>query len=260
MYSRLANKSVLITGASAGIGYYTAMAFAEHGSNLILLARRLERLEELKKEINSLYPSVDVKVYKVDVSSHEDIKQAFKTILKESPVIDILINNAGLGVGADPVTSLAEEDMQIMFDTNVKGLVWVTQQVFPSMSERNSGHIINVGSIAGIQINTFGGCFYGATKHAVHALTEALRIQTVATDIRVSEVCPGLTETEFALVRSRGDKELEGNLLKGLTPLTGQDVAEIIAFTASTHPRCVLSQAVVLPSCQANTFIAHRKD
>ncbi|PVV03014.1 hypothetical protein BB560_002532 [Smittium megazygosporum] len=258
MFPRLKGKTVLITGASAGFGWHTALAFAENGSNLILLARRLERLEELKTKINASYPSVDVKIYKVDVSSHDDIKQAFKIILEESHRIDVVVNNAGLGQGADPVSTLGAEDMQVMFDTNVKGLVWVTQQVLPSMLERNEGHVINVGSIAGLQITTMG-CFYGATKHAVHALTEALRIETVATNIRVSEICPGLAETEFALVRSRGDRDLEKKMLDGLTPLTAQDVAELIVFTASTHPRCVISQSVIVPSCQANTFIMHRK-
>ncbi|PVV04228.1 hypothetical protein BB560_001271 [Smittium megazygosporum] len=258
MFERLAGKTTLITGASAGFGWFTALTFAKFGSNLILVARREEKLQELKKKINALYPAVDVDIYKLDVSKHSEIKQVFSDILEKTPHIDILINNAGLAHGGDPVSTVTEESMDIMFDTNVKGLVWVTQQVLPGMLERNTGHIINVGSIAGIQ-STVLGSVYSATKHAVHALTESLRIETVATNVKVSEICPGLAETEFAIVRFNGDKDLASKMYKGMEPLTGEDIAEIIAFTASTHPRCVISQSVIVPSCQANTFITHRR-
>ncbi|PVV03248.1 hypothetical protein BB560_002284 [Smittium megazygosporum] len=258
MFHRLASKTTLITGASSGIGYSTALFFAESGSNLVLVARRIEKLQELKEKINSLYPSVQVDVYKLDISKYDEIKQVFATILEKTPHIDILINNAGMALGGDPISKVSASAMETMIDINVKGLVWVTQQVLPGMYERNSGHIINISSLAGVQI-TGSGSIYCASKHAVHALSESLRIETVSTNIRVSEICPGYVETEFAFTRYNNDKDTISNAYKGIETLTPQDVAELIAFTASTHPRCVVSQSNIVPSCQANTFTTYRR-
>ncbi|PVU90081.1 hypothetical protein BB560_006242, partial [Smittium megazygosporum] len=170
MISSLKGQNVLITGASSGFGWYSALNFAKYDSNLILFARRMERLEKLKEEIRILYPTISVRIYKVDVSNKQSIEEAFKQVNTDIKRIDILVNNAGLSQGSDPLRTISEESIDIMINTNVKGLVWVTQLVLPGMLQRNSGHIINVGSIAGLNTAPVLSV-YGATKHAVHALS-----------------------------------------------------------------------------------------
>ncbi|PVV04543.1 hypothetical protein BB560_000966 [Smittium megazygosporum] len=258
MFERLEGKTTVITGASAGFGHSTALLFAKYGSHLVLLARRRERLDELKSQINSKYPNVKVGVYTLDVTDHEAVISVFQQVLKDFPVIDILVNNAGLALGLDAVKDVPESTVDTMLNTNVKGLLWVTQQILPSMISRNSGHIINVGSIAGITAYA-NGSIYCASKFAVHAISDSLRIETNATKIRVSEICPGMAETEFSIVRFGGDKEKADNFYKGIDPMTGDDIAEVIAFTASTRTRCVISNVVAMANGQCNPFVLHKE-
>ncbi|OLY83874.1 putative oxidoreductase [Smittium mucronatum] len=257
MFDRLQGKVTCITGASSGFGEAAAILFAKHGSNLILTARREDRLKKVSEVISAEYPTVKVHIIKMDVSDHELVIESFKKLPSWAKDIDILVNNAGQSYGLDLVKDVPESTIDLVFNTNVKGLIFVSQQVLPSMLERNSGHIINVGSIAG-QTAYPNGSIYCASKFAVHAISDSLRIETNSTKIRVSEINPGMAETEFSLVRFDGDEERAGNVYKGIEPMTADDIAEIIAFTASTHPRCVVSNVTALANGQANPFIVHR--
>ncbi|OMJ23887.1 putative oxidoreductase [Smittium culicis] len=172
--------------------------------------------------------------------------------------IDILVNNAGLALGALPLMSIPESSIDTMINTNVKGLIFVTQQALPKMIQRNSGHIINVGSALGYNAIPTGSV-YSATKFAVRALTDSLRIETNATKIKVSEVCPGIVKTDFNRVKFFDNKDAEDNFYKGLETATAEDLAEVIVFTASTHPRCVISNITAVPIRQANPYIIHRE-
>ncbi|PVU98308.1 hypothetical protein BB559_001675 [Furculomyces boomerangus] len=257
MFERLAGKNTIITGASSGFGWSTALLFAKYGSNLILTARRENLLQELRNEISKINPGVKVHIMKLDVSDHAAIKEEFKKLPGWASKIDILINNAGLGLGSDQIKDVPEERIDIMFNTNVKGLIWMTQQVLPQMLEANEGHIINIGSIVGFMASPMGG-IYSATKHAVRAITDALRMETNSTKIKVSEVMPGLAKTEFGIVKYQGDEAKTNKAYSGLLSLTSQDVAEVIAFTAATHPRSVVSSVTVMPIGQANTLMTHK--
>ncbi|PVU86599.1 hypothetical protein BB561_006646 [Smittium simulii] len=258
MFERLNGKTTLITGASAGFGKSTALLFAKYGSNLILTARRLPLLEDLKAQILLSNPNVSVYTAQLDVSDHEAVKLECAKILAAHPIIDVLINNAGLAIGVDPLVDVAESTIDTVFNTNVKGLIYMTQQILPSMLKNNHGHIINVGSIAGLDAYA-NGSIYCASKHAVHAISNSLRLETNSSRVRVSEICPGMVETEFSVIRFGGDKEKADNVYKGIEPMTPDDIAEIIAFTASTHSRCVISNLVTMANGQANPFVLHRE-
>ncbi|PVU88544.1 hypothetical protein BB561_005791 [Smittium simulii] len=258
MFERLNGKTTLITGASAGFGKSTALLFAKYGSNLILTARRLPLLEDLKAQILLSNPNISVYTAQLDVSDHEAVKLVCAKINAAHPIIDVLINNAGLSIGVDPLVDVAESTIDTIFNTNVKGLIYMTQQILPSMIKNNHGHIINVGSIAGLDAYA-NASIYCASKHAVHAISNSLRLETNSSKVRVSEICPGMAETEFSVVRFGGDKEKAGNFYKGIEPMTPGDIAETIAFTASTHPRCVITNLSTMANGQANLFVLHRE-
>ncbi|KAI8365364.1 uncharacterized protein BYT42DRAFT_589662 [Radiomyces spectabilis] len=253
---RLKGKNVLITGASSGIGEACAREFAKEGSNLILAARRLERLENLKKELKQQYGNIDIHTVALDVSKKQYIDCAVIP-LKEK--IDVLVNNAGLVIGVDHLADVSEEAFDTMMDTNVKGLVFLTQAILPGMKARQTGHIINLGSVAGKQSYP-GGSIYCASKHAVDAISRALLYELVNTPIRVSQICPGLVNTEFSTVRFRGDKEKADNVYKGVEPLVGQDIAELITFTASRPPHVNICDMLVFPTQQADARTVHRRE
>ncbi|PVU92084.1 hypothetical protein BB559_003859 [Furculomyces boomerangus] len=257
MFERLAGKNTIITGASAGFGKSTALLFAKYGSNLILTARRENLLQELKDEISKINPAVKVHLIKLDVTDHAAINEEFAKLPEWASKIDILVNNAGLAYGMDQLKDVPESSIDIMLNTNVKGLIWMAQQVLPKMIEANEGHIINIGSIAGLTSYP-NGSIYAATKHAVHAISDALRMETNATKIRVTELCPGMVKTEFSKVRFGGDEAKADNVYAGIEPMTGDDIAEMIAFCATRHQRCVISNLVCLANGQANPFMVHR--
>ncbi|PVU85651.1 hypothetical protein BB559_006890 [Furculomyces boomerangus] len=257
MFERLAGKNTIITGASSGFGWSTALLFAKYGSNLILTARRENLLQELRNEISKINPEIKVYTMKLDVSDHAAIKEEFKKLPGWASKIDILINNAGLGLGSDPVKDVPESTIDIMLNTNVKGLIWMTQQVLPQMIKANEGQIINVGSISGFLAYPNNGV-YSATKHAVHAITDALRMETLATNIKVSEVMPGLAKTDFLVVKFGGDEAKTDSSFAGYPALSSEDVAEVIAFTASTKSRSVVSSVTVMPIGQASSIVIRR--
>ncbi|KAG0238322.1 hypothetical protein BGW42_005555 [Actinomortierella wolfii] len=253
--SRLQGKNVFITGASSGIGEACARHFAQAGTNLILAARRKERLAGLKSELESKHPNIKISIYELDVRQRANVNEV--TAQFEDHV-DVLVNNAGLVIGLDKLEDITEEALDTMMDTNVKGLVHVTQAVLPGMKKRNKGHIINIGSVAGQQPYA-NGSIYCATKAAVAAISRALMAETVDTQIRVSEINPGLVETEFSVVRFRGDKNKADSVYKGLTPLNGDDIAEMVVFVAGRPDHVNIAEMLVFPTNQAGATIVHRQ-
>ncbi|KAL2918172.1 hypothetical protein HK105_202099 [Polyrhizophydium stewartii] len=258
MASRLLGKAVLITGASAGIGEACAREYARAGAHLILTARRVDRLASLAKELKAQHPSVRVLPVAMDVRDRKQVFSAIEGLPEEFRNVDVLVNNAGLVIGVDPVETVAPEAVDTMFDTNVKGLINVTQAVLPIMKKRNSGHIVNLSSVAGTQAYP-GGSIYCGTKHAVDAITRALRMELVSTPINVTSIDPGLVETEFSLIRFGGDKERAAGPYAGLTPLSGEDIAEAIVFATSRRPHVQISTMQIFPTNQASVYHFHRE-
>lgn len=253
----LENKVVFITGASSGIGEACAEVFAGCGANLVLSARRIERIEEIANRIQEKY-KVEVFTGKVDVQQKSEIDKFVENLPEKFKQIDILVNNAGLALGFAEFYNEDVSDWETMIDTNVKGLLYTTKKIVPLMIEKKSGHIINLGSIAGHQAYPKGSV-YCATKHAVKAITESLRMDVIDKGIRVSSVDPGMVDTEFSNVRFHGDDQKAANVYNGLTPLAAKDIAEAILFCASRPPHANINEMVIMPSVQANAFVTHRK-
>lgn len=253
--NRLKGKTAIVTGATAGIGYKTAELLAEQGVNLVITGRRVNRLEEIKKELESAF-DVQVQTAAFDVRE-ADACRSFVDAL--SVTVDILVNNAGLAKGTDPVFDADFDDWNTMIDTNVKGLLYLSRLIIPGMKERNSGHIINVGSTAGHE-SYAGGVVYTATKHAVKAITESTKKDLHGTNVRVSMVSPGLVETEFSEVRFDGDKEKAANVYKGMKPLVAQDIAEIIVFVANRPAHVNIMDTIIYPTAQSSATMVHRNE
>ncbi len=254
--SRIAGKLVLITGASSGIGAACARRFAAEGAGLVLWARRLERLEALAAELRAR--GVAVRVARVDVRDRAAVSAAAQALVDEGAVPDVLINNAGLAAGLTPLQEGDPDDWDRMIDTNVKGLLNVTRAILPHMLARNRGHVVNLGSTAGHTVYPKGNV-YGATKFAVRALTEAINLDVVGSAIRVSSVDPGLVATEFSEVRFHGDRERAQAAYRGLRPLSGDDVADAIAYVVGVPEHVNVLDVVLLPTAQRNVYILDRK-
>jgi 3-hydroxy acid dehydrogenase/malonic semialdehyde reductase len=254
----LRNKTVFITGASSGIGRATAKAFAEQGARLLLCARRIDRLTELAGELASLEADPDVFTFRLDVQDPVAVHETLANLPEEWRAIDILVNNAGLSRG---LTKLQEDDPQNweeMIDTNVKGLLYVTRAIVPGMLARGGGHVINLGSTAGHQTYA-NGAVYCATKAAEKAISEGLRIDLIGTPVRITSVDPGMVETDFSLVRFRGDEGRAAKVYQNITPLQPEDVAETILW-AATRPAHVSIHTVVMTSIdQANSTVFNRR-
>ncbi len=248
----LNQKKVLITGASSGIGEACAYAFAQEGCSIVLIARRGNRLKKIKKEIETKY-NVSVDLITLDITKK---KEVFTTLTEIGPV-DILVNNAGLALGTDKVHTANHEFIDTMIDTNVKGLLYVTQAVVPKMVKKASGDIINISSIAGHEVYP-GGAVYCATKHAVDALTKGLRIDLIDTPVRVSSISPGAVNTEFSTVRLHGDRATADKFYEGFAPLLGEDIAEIAVFNASRPAHVQIADVIVLATSQAAAKMIHR--
>lgn len=256
--TELKNKTVFITGASAGIGEACARAFAGAGSDLVLVARRLERIRSLAEELKADF-GVSCFTGELDVRNAEAVSKFVSSIPNEFRAIDILLNNAGLARGFDTIAEGSLIDWDEMIDTNVKGLLYVTRAVLPGMIERNSGHIINIGSIAGRQVYPKGGV-YCASKFAVRALNQAMQIDLVDTPVRVSTVDPGLANTEFSKVRFRNDNEKAESVYTGMTPLNAEDIAEGVLFCATRPPHVNVAELLITPSDQASAYHVHREN
>jgi serine 3-dehydrogenase len=249
-------KRVLVTGASSGIGAACARAFAEQGAHLLLVARRLQRLQELAETLQQRH-RIEVLTAALDVRDQAAVAAWVAALAEPWSAIDILVNNAGLARGLSPLHEGDLADWEEMIDTNVKGLLYVTRAVLPGMVQRRRGHIINIGSIAGHEVYA-GGNVYCASKHAVTGLSRALGIDTLGTGIRVSSVDPGLVETEFAEVRFHGDRERAGSVYNGLEPLTGDDVAEAVIFCATRPANANVRELILMAGAQAGAVHVHR--
>jgi len=261
--SRLVGKTVLITGASAGIGAATAILFAKGGSNLILCARRTDALKTVAEACvaahkeSGLQQGGKVATVQLDVSDKQQVAALFDKVPQDLHAVDILVNNAGFVLGTERVGEINESEIESMFATNVFGLISMTQLVLKGFKARKSGHVINLGSVAGREPYV-GGSIYCATKHAVRAFTGSLMREVVDTPIRVTEIQPGMVETEFSIVRFRGDKSAADKVYQGLQPLTAEDIAEEIVWAASRPPHVNLAEVFVLPVNQASPTISYR--
>ena len=242
-------KIVFITGASSGIGEGCARKFASQGSDLILNARNVDKLNELKNELETSY-GVRVYLLPFDVRDRKAAMEALASLPKEWQAIDVLINNAGLVIGVDKEFEGNLDEWDVVIDTNIKALLAITRLVVPGMVERGRGHIVNIGSIAGDAAYP-GGSVYCATKAAVKALSDGLRIDLVDTPLRVTNVKPGMVETNFTVVRYRGDKQAADNFYKGIRPLTGDDIAETVYYAASAPEHVQIAEVLVMPTYQA---------
>ncbi|MDY7002561.1 MAG: SDR family oxidoreductase [Cyanobacteriota bacterium] len=252
------NKIVLITGASSGIGESCANVFAQAGANLILAARRQEKLEKLADELTKKF---QCKTYllKLDVRDRSSVESAINSLPDSWKSIEILINNAGLSRGLEKLHVGDFNDWEEMIDTNVKGLLYMTRYVVPGMVNRGEGHVVNIGSIAGRGAYP-GGNVYCASKAAVRAISEGLKQDLLGTPVRVTEIQPGLVETEFSDVRFHGDTEKAKNVYKDLTPLTGDDIADLVFFCVTRSPHVNISELLVVPTDQANATMVHRHE
>ena len=249
--------TVLITGASAGIGEACARRFAAAGARLLLAARRRERLERLAGELRDAHQSEGY-LLDLDVRNSGVVTQTLANLPAEWSAVDVLVNNAGLGRGLDPLQEGHPADWDEMIDTNIKGLLYVTRTILPGMIERGRGHVINIGSIAGHEVYPRGNV-YCATKYAVRALTQGLRMDLLGTPIRVSTVDPGLVETEFSTVRFRGDEERADKVYQGYTPLTADDVADAVLWCATRPLHVNVDQIIIKPTDQASTTMVSKE-
>lgn len=253
MKNRLEGKTALVTGATSGIGEAVARQFAEMGVHLIITGRRKERLQKLAATLREEH-NVTITVAAFDITDRTACEK-FIDSLGTDP-IDILVNNAGGAHGVDPVYSGDFGDWDTMIDTNVKGLLTMTRLLSPGMKERNSGHIINIGSIAGHEAYP-GGVVYCAAKHAVTAITKSTKMDLTGTNVRVSQISPGLVETEFSMVRFKGDRDKANKVYEGMEPLTADDIAEIVVFAANRPDHVNLLDTIVFPTAQsAATMVA----
>ncbi|MEH1830401.1 MAG: SDR family oxidoreductase [Nostoc sp.] len=253
----LQNQIILITGASSGIGTACARIFAGAGAKLILAARRLERLQQLADTLNKDF-STEIHLLQLDVRDRSAVESAIATLPSAWADIDILINNAGLSRGLDKLHEASFQDWEDMIDTNVKGLLYVSRYVVPGMVSRDRGHVVNLGSIAGHQTYP-GGNVYCATKAAVRAISEGLKQDLLGTQIRVTSVDPGMVETEFSEVRFHGNTERANKVYEGVTPLTADDIADVIFFCVTRSPHVNINEVVLMPVDQASATLVNRR-
>ncbi len=253
----LTGQLVFVTGASSGIGAACARAFARLGARLLLAARRVDRLVAMAPDLER-DGAAGVRSVELDVRDSEAVRRVVEALPEGWTDVEVLVNNAGLSRGLDKLHEGEVRDWEEMIDTNVKGLLYVDRAVVPLMVERGRGTVVHIGSIAGRQVYP-GGNVYCASKHAVRAVTEGLRIDLLGTGVRVTSVDPGLVETEFSVVRFRGDERRAGAVYEGLTPLTGDDVAEVVVFAATRPDHVDIADVLVLPVDQAGANFVHRK-
>ena len=254
--NKLYGKTVFITGATKGIGRSCALAYAEKGANLILTARSSDLLDSLKEELVRKY-GIRVYTLVLDVTKSLEVEEKVKSLPESFKKIDILINNAGLALGLDKVYLASPTDIDTVIDTNVKGMLYITAAVVPLMLKNESGHVVNIGSIAG-DCAYAGGAIYCATKAAVKTFSDGLRIDLVDTNIKVTNIKPGLVETEFSKVRFKGDLEKANNTYKGIDALTPDDVADVVIYATGLPQNVQLTEIAMTPNHQADGRTVHR--
>lgn len=247
-------KTALITGATSGIGRATARLLAQNNFRLVICGRREDRLAELQDEFSAL---TDVATLNFDVRKKKDVAKAIASLPADFLTIDVLINNAGNAHGLEPIENGDVDDWDAMIDINVKGLLYVSKEIIPGMVERRSGHIINIGSIAGKEVYANGNV-YCATKHAVDAINQGMRMDLNQYGIRVGAINPGMVDTEFSEVRFKGDRERAESVYKGLDPLNAEDIADIIHFVVTRPYHVNIADLLVLPTAQASATIVNK--
>jgi len=247
---------ILVTGATSGFGKAIAIRFAKEGNHLIITGRRKDRLNELKSRLEAEYKS-EVLALCFDVRNSDAVEKAIGGLPEKWQNIDVLVNNAGLAVGLNPVHEGVLEDWERMIDTNMKGLLYMTRFVAPLMVERNKGHIINIGSVAGKEVYPNGNVYCGS-KSGVDAITKGTRIDLVQYNIKVTQIAPGSADTEFSLVRFKGDKARADNVYKGYKPLCAEDVAEAVFYVASLPAHVNVNDMVLMPTAQASSMHFHK--
>lgn len=255
--NNLYGKTIFITGATKGIGRSCALAYAEKGSNLILTARSSDLLDSLKEELIRKY-GIRVHTLVIDVRNSKDVEDKVKSLPESFKKIDILINNAGLALGLDKAYLASPTDIDTVIDTNIKGMLYVTSAIVPSMLKNNSGHIVNIGSIAG-DAAYLGGAIYCASKAAVKTFSDGLRIDLVDSNIKVTNIKPGLVETEFSKVRFKGDLEKANSTYKGIDALTPDDVANVVIYATGLPLNIQLTEIAMTPNHQADGRTVHRE-
>lgn len=250
------NKTALVTGATSGIGEAISKKLAAENYNLIITGRRAERLVELKQQLSRMN-TIKVTTLCFDIRSQESTIKAWNSLEPQCQNIDILVNNAGLAAGLDHIQNGYFDDWNQMIDTNIKGMLNISRHVMPKMIERKTGHIVNIGSIAGKETYEKGGV-YCATKHAVEALTKSMRIDLLPYGIKVTGVCPGMVETEFSIVRFKGDNDRAKSVYAGFTPLHAEDIAETVWFVLSRPAHVCINDILIMPTAQANGTVVTR--
>lgn len=252
------NKYILITGATSGFGKACAEIYAKNSWNLILTGRRKERLISIASDLRSKF-KVEVIILNFDIRNEKEVIDALLTIPEEvQNKVEILINNAGLAVGRGSIENGVTDDWERMIDTNVKGLLYVSKQVIPWLKHKKSGHIVNIGSIAGKEVYP-GGNVYCASKHAVDALSKAMRIDLVDHSIKVTNIAPGAAETEFSLVRFKGDEEIANSVYDGYKALEAIDIAETIYFVTNIPKHVTINDLTIMPTAQASATVFHKE-
>jgi 3-hydroxy acid dehydrogenase / malonic semialdehyde reductase len=253
----LMKKTILITGATAGIGKATAELFAQNGHTLIITGRRADRLHTLADELRNKY-GIEVLTLNFDIRNNEEVEQSIASLNGSWKNIDVLVNNAGLAVGLNPIQSGVLEDWERMIDTNIKGLLYITRVVAPMMIERGKGHIINIGSIAGRETYPNGNV-YCATKYAVDSLSKGMRMDLLPHGIKVSQIAPGAVETEFSVVRFKGDQKRADGVYKGYQPLSPEDIAGAVYYVATLPPHININDLLIMPTAQASAGLFNKQ-
>ena len=250
-------RNVFVTGATSGIGLCIAEAYAKHGDNVLISGRRVELLDEVQARLSKEH-GVRVETLVLDVRSREDVESKVSAAIEAFGGIDVLVNNAGLAQGLDPFQDSTVEDAVTMINTNVLGLLYVTKAVLPFMIDKNEGHIVNMGSTAGIYAYP-GGAVYCATKAAVKMLADGIRMDTIATDIKVTTIQPGIVETPFSEVRFHGDAERAASVYAGIDAVQPQDVADVVLYVTNQPKRMQISDVTIMANQQAAGFMVHKK-
>ena len=245
------NKTAIITGATSGIGEATAILFAKNKFNLILTGRRVEKLEKLAKELIRKH-NVEILTLAFDVRNFDEVKEHLGALSSQWNSIDVLVNNAGLAAGTSRIQDGDIADWDNMLDTNVKGLLYVSKMIMPLMIARKQGHIINIASIAGKEVYLKGNV-YCASKHAVDAISKSMRIDLLPHNVKVTNISPGMAETEFSVVRYKGDQDKAAAVYENMTPLVAHDIAEVILFSVNRPAHVTLNDIIIMPTAQANT-------